>query len=68
MEIDNTTENFSVSMPTWLIEVVDIICKQRDYTRSSFITRCVRKNIWAISADDPKLWQKLYDHYRKESS
>lgn len=57
--LNQTTESVSVSLPTWLLEVLDEMCAQHDFTRSSFIKRATRKYILSKS-DNPNLWEKIY--------
>jgi len=63
---NKATESFSVSLPGWLLESMDMVCEKRDFNRSSFIRRAVKKYI-LMQIDSPKLWNKIYQELREES-
>ena len=56
----NTTESVSVSLESRLISVIDSICERKDFSRSNFIKRAVKKYIGQIQSEDPKFWDRLY--------
>ena len=64
IKLNKTTESFSISMPTWLVEELDHICEEIESNRSSFICSAVRKHILA-QLDTLKLWDELYQRRRK---
>jgi len=66
MILNKSTESFSVSMPGWLVEELDIICEEMELNRSSFIGQAVRKYI-LINRDNLKFWDELYQKRQKKS-
>jgi metal-responsive CopG/Arc/MetJ family transcriptional regulator len=54
------TETISVSLPTWLVELLDETCFQKDFTRSCFIKRAIKKYLLTKN-ENPRLWEQLYD-------
>ena len=65
MTLPKNTEAVSVSMPSWLIELVDDYAGKHDFTRSSLITRAIRKYLSLKIMDSPELWERVY-HNGKE--
>lgn len=60
MELCKTTETISISMPSWLLELIDIQCQKTDLPRSALITRAVRKYLLTQS-DNPTIWKEIYE-------
>jgi metal-responsive CopG/Arc/MetJ family transcriptional regulator len=59
MGLPKTTENVSISVPTWLLEVIDRYCDENDFTRSKLISRAIRKYL-ILKMDNSSLWERLY--------
>jgi len=66
MSLNTETENFSVSMPTWLIELLDDHCRKHGFTRSGFITVAVRRRIMS-EIESKWLWEYAYKKMTEES-
>jgi hypothetical protein len=64
--IPKTTETTSISIPSWLIELVDDYCAKTDMSRSAFIVRALRK-YFLLKFDDPTLWNHIYNQKSKTS-
>ncbi len=58
--LSQKSETLSISLPTWLIEMLDEVCLNKDFTRSCFIKRAIKRYI-LHQCDSPDLWQKVYD-------
>lgn len=65
-DLPKSTETTSISIPTWLIELVDDYVGQSDLTRSAFIARSIRKYL-LLKYDSPKLWAVLYQKHAEPS-
>jgi len=64
--LSQKTETLSISLPTWMIEMLDEICLNKDFSRSSFIKRSIKRYI-LHHCDSPQLWQKVYDEVMGDS-
>ena len=56
---NKATEPISISLPGWLLDILDRICEEKDFTRSSFSKRAIKKYI-LMNIDSPALWEKIY--------
>jgi len=63
MPLPKTTENISISIPSWLLEEVDIYCDHNDFTRSKFVSRAIRKYL-LLKTDSMDLWEQIYNEKR----
>jgi len=63
---NKATESISISLPGWLLETMDQVCEQHDFSRSSFAKRAIKKYIM-MQIDSPKLWNKIYHELIDES-
>ena len=59
-ELPKGTESISISVPSYLIELMDGYAAKNDLTRSGFIVRSVRKYLLMVAFDDPHVWEALY--------
>ena len=66
MALDNSTENFSVSFPSWLIEMVDALREEEGVSRSAFVVDSVKAYI--LKRKGETVWQRLYDDLIPKSS
>ena len=57
--LNTKTETISISLPTWLIDVLDQVCEKHDFSRSNFVKRATRKYL-LLKMDDPELWLKIH--------
>lgn len=62
----DTTETFTVSIPSYLIEEMDLLCVKRDLNRSAFVKRALKKYIALHHADSDLFWTYL-DECRMKS-
>ena len=60
IEINSASETVSISLPGWLLELLDETCRRKDFTRSTFCKRAIKKAILLAHTDDFTLWEKLY--------
>lgn len=61
IDLPKSTETISISVPTWLVQLVDEYVENgADMSRSSFIVRSVRKYL-LLKHDSPKLWKSIYN-------
>lgn len=60
IKLNNGSESVSVSLPGWLIEILDEICERKDFTRSTFCKRAIKKAILLNMVDDYHFWERLY--------
>ncbi len=58
-KLNKSTENISISLPSWLIEVLDEIIEDKDFSRSSFCKRAIKKYL-LYQIEDPILWGEIY--------
>jgi len=67
MPANDAKESLSISMEGWLIELLDVKCKEQFLTRSDFIRRAVRKEILSSFTDDRTFWRELYQKHQNQS-
>ena len=65
--LSNTSENISVSLPSWLIEIMDHICEYHDLSRSNLVKRALKKEI-LFRAENPTIWKVVYKEMKDKSS
>jgi metal-responsive CopG/Arc/MetJ family transcriptional regulator len=65
-KLNGGSESFSVSLPGWLIELIDHVCELQDLNRSMFFKRASKRLILEI-LDEPDLWEKIYQAIHDES-
>ncbi|GAH10128.1 unnamed protein product [marine sediment metagenome] len=58
-----TSENISVTIPSWLVEVTEEFCKRHDYTKSGLIRRALKHYIAARRQYDHDYWIQVYNEY-----
>jgi len=66
-KLNNSSEPVSVSLPGWLIEILDDICERKDFTRSTFCKRAIKKAILLKMVDDCNIWERLYHDVQNPS-
>jgi metal-responsive CopG/Arc/MetJ family transcriptional regulator len=66
MALPKNTESISISLPSWLLELVDEYCEYHTQTRSSFIQLSVTKYLLLKKAS-PRLWDHIYHNMREGS-
>ena len=54
------SETVSISLPSWMIEILDETCHRQDFTRSCLIKRALKRYLLSKN-DTPELWEELYD-------
>jgi len=59
MRLSPKTETISISLPGWLIDLLDETCHIHDITRSAFIKIAI-KNYLLQKNNNPNLWEELY--------
>ncbi len=64
--LNGTTESISISLPGWLIDILDIVCEQKDFTRSCFAKQSIKKNL-LYKIEDPELWEHIYARLMEKS-
>lgn len=64
-ELIKTTEPVTISMPVWLIELIDAHATKTDLSRSAIITRAVRRYL-LVQNDEPTLWKEMYDAAKRK--
>lgn len=57
--LNTKTERISISLPGWLIDVLDKVCGMKDFSRSCFIKRAIRHYI-LHQLDSLTLWDEVY--------
>jgi len=60
MTLPKTTENFSISLPSYLITIMDKTCGEKDFCRSTFIKLAVKKYL-LHHHNKPFVWDAIYD-------
>ena len=63
---NKTTENISISLPSWLLEIVDYHCDAHDFNRSSLIKRAVKQYISRKRSEDVSFWDAEYKRIKDE--
>jgi metal-responsive CopG/Arc/MetJ family transcriptional regulator len=58
--LSKKTETISISLPSWMIELMDETCHRQDFSRSCFVRKSLKKYLLAKN-DSPDLWESLYD-------
>jgi Arc/MetJ-type ribon-helix-helix transcriptional regulator len=57
--LNTKTETISISLPAWLIDILDQVCEKHDFSRSNFVKRATRKYLF-LKMDDPELWLRIH--------
>jgi hypothetical protein len=60
IELPEACEPVSVSTPGWLIEVIDVLCKQHGFSRAGFFVTAAREKALIMMRDNPRGWKRLY--------
>ena len=60
IKLNGGSEGVNISLPGWLIETLDEICEQKDFTRSTFCKRAIKKAILLSMVDDCHFWERFY--------
>lgn len=55
----STTEGITVSIPSYIIEEMDEICRRKDFNRSGFVTRALKQYIAKYHSDSSLFWDYL---------
>jgi len=64
--LNNATEPISISLPGWLLDLLDEICERKDFSRSVFVKRAIKKYL-LYQNDDLEIWKHLYADRIKKS-
>jgi len=67
IKLNNASETISISLPGWLIEILDDVCEQTDYNRSTFCKRAIKRAILLSKTNDLDVWEKLYKEVQEKS-
>ncbi|MCK4820345.1 hypothetical protein KA005_31565 [bacterium] len=67
IKLNGASETISISLPGWLIELLDDVCEQKDFSRSTFCKRAVKNAILLSKIDDLSVWEKLYKEVQERS-
>jgi len=67
IKLNNASETVSISLPGWLIELLDDVCEQTDFNRSTFCKRAIKRAILLSKTDDLDVWEKLYKEIQGKS-
>ena len=59
VKLVKTTENISITLPSWLLEILDEVCEEQDFNRSTFAKKAIKKYL-LYKHDKPSIWQKIY--------
>lgn len=66
MRLNSKTESISISLPGWLIDLLDHTCEVQDFSRSTFIKRALKRYLLDKN-QDPDLWTTLYERLMEKS-
>lgn len=58
-KLNGGSESISVSLPGWIIELIDHVCELHDLNRSVFFKRASKRLILEL-LDEPDLWDRIY--------
>lgn len=64
--LSQKSETISISLPSWMIDLLDQVCLHKDFSRSCFIKRALKRYI-LHQCDSLSLWEKVYDDLMDES-
>lgn len=64
-ELAKNTETVSISIPSWIVELIDRYCAERDMSRSAVITRATRQFL-LVHQDSPATWERIYQLIREK--
>ena len=62
--LSSKTETISVSLPSWLVEVLEETCRVQDFTKSCLIKRALKRYLLDKN-QSPELWEALYGQTMK---
>ena len=63
INLDRTSENISITLPSWLIQITDEFCERHDQSRSSLIRKALKHYLAGELQHDNDYWQKVYSSY-----
>jgi len=58
---NDTKENISISLPGWLIELLDKTAKSQFINRSDYVSKAIRRSILTDLSNDSDFWESFYD-------
>jgi len=58
-KLNGGSESVSISLPGWLIEIIDQVCEEKDLNRSVFFKRASKKYLLEL-LDSSDLWERIY--------
>jgi len=59
IELNSASESITISLPGWLIELMDDVCASKDYTRSTFCKRAVKKALLLSKTNDIAFFENM---------
>ena len=65
MELPKTYESISVSIPSWLLQLIEHECEEQTLDRSKFIQLAIKKYL-LLKLESPRLWREIYLMKTKE--
>ena len=54
------TETVSITFPSKTLQILDSICDRKDFARSGFVNRAVKKYILLQQCNDSVIWDSVY--------
>jgi len=60
------TENISITVPMYILPILDMYCGEHDLSRSQTVNRAIRLYLGTKKAKDPEFWQQEYQRLQKE--
>ena len=67
-QLDSGTISFTLTIPANLNKIVDYYCERKDFNKSNFIRRAVKKYIAQRQADNYEFWEGLYDEIQNSEN
>ncbi len=64
---NSATENVSVSLPGWMIEILDAVCEEQDTSRSNYIKRAVKRSFLLDQVNDLNFYERLLHDVQHKS-
>jgi hypothetical protein len=65
MRLYKKSEGITVTLPGWLVEILEEICDEQDMSKSGFIKKAVKAHLLHCVANK-KLWQQIYNNVMEE--
>ena len=58
-KLDTTSEGITISLPHYIVTIMDDLCERHDFNRSTFVRRALKRYMLS-KMDSPEMWKEIY--------